>query len=84
MKPLPVKPGGASFVARYHAGMGTLVTECRIELTLEGDVPEWAREDAQRILDEVCDAEHPRVRKRFERALADHFGAGVLGDQSDA
>ena len=63
---------------------GTLLFECHITLTLDGDIPEWARTDALRIADEICEAEHPRVRKLFERALADHFGAGVLGDQSDA
>ena len=64
--------------------MGTLTTECEITLTLSGDVPEWARPQAQRVMDEVCDLERVRVRKALETALADHFGAGVLGSQSDA
>lgn len=64
--------------------MGTITTECIITLKLNGDVPEWARPEAQRILEEVCTLENDRVRVVFERALADHFGAGVLGDPSDA
>jgi len=61
-----------------------IVTECEITLKISGDVPEWAKPEVQRIMDEVTAEEHPRVRKIFERRLADHFGAGVLGDQSDA
>ena len=63
---------------------GTITTGCEITLTLDGDVPEWAKPEVQQVMDEVCEVEKDRVRKVFERALADHFGAGVLGDQSDA
>ena len=64
--------------------MGTIKTGCDIVLTLEGGVPEWAKPEVQRIMDEVVAAESPRIRRVFERALADHFGAGVLGEQSDS
>ena len=64
--------------------MGTLTVECEITLKLCGDLPEWARPEAQQVMEEVCEVERVRVRKAFETALADHFGAGILGNQSDA
>lgn len=64
--------------------MASITVECEITLTLGGDVPEWAQGPAQEVMDEVLELERIRVRKVFERALADRFGAGVLGDQSDS
>jgi hypothetical protein len=64
--------------------MATHVTECVISLKLDGGVPEEDLPEVQRIMDEICEHEGARVRKVFELALAAHFGAGVLGDQSDA
>ncbi len=63
---------------------GQIVTKSKIMLEISGDIPEWAQPEVQSIMDQVCAVEKDRVLKAFEHALADHFGAGVLGDQSDA
>ena len=62
--------------------MASITVSCDVTLQLQGDVPEWAKPDAQRIMDEICEDEEDRVRRRFERALADRFGEGVLGTSS--
>ena len=63
---------------------GTITTECTITLEISGEFPAWAQPEIQRIMDETAAVEKDRVRKTFEIALADYFGAGILGDQSDA
>ena len=63
---------------------GQFVTECEITLEISGDIPEWAQPEVQSIMDQVAAVEKDRVRKAFEHALADHFGAKVLGDQADS
>jgi hypothetical protein len=63
---------------------GTFGIECEITLEMNGHIPKWAHPEVQQIMDEVVAVEKDRVRKVLERALADHFGAGVLGDQADA
>lgn len=61
--------------------MSTVSIKVHITIEMTGH-PEHASEEILQIANNVIKSESIAVRKVFESELADHFGAGALGDQA--